>query len=116
MIREKKVRVEKMFDLFKKLRRKKIKSKNFIRIDKNNIENFLKEVAKSVDANFSGQESIKLQKYFEQEFNAWLKQTIFAGRALDPNAVKLGVVLGLKEALRKINEAEEQERTVSYIN
>lgn len=107
-----------MFDRFKKLRKrksKKLKTKDFPEINKGNLENFLKEITKSVDANFSGKESVQLQKFFQNELNAWVEQTILAGKPLDTEAVKVGVILGLKEALRKINEVEEETR-VTYIS
>lgn len=105
-----------MFSFLRKLRRKsKAKEKTFKELDEENIEKFLEEVTKSVDENFSGQESNQLEESFRHELNIWLRNTIFAGKKLDPDAVKFGVVLGITETLRKVNEAEEQERVTSYI-
>lgn len=104
-------------NLFSKLRRKKKgkeKKKPMI-VTKENLKIFLEGVTKSVNANFNGQESNALEKDLEREFNHWLKNTIFAGKPLDPDSVKIGVVLGILQTLRKINENEDKTK-VSYIH
>jgi len=102
-----------MWDRFRKDKKKKPKKLEMV--NKGNLKAFLNEVSKSINANFSGQESVALQKDLENEFNVWLKNTIFAGKSLDPEAIKIGVVLGVLQTLRKINEAEEKTK-VTYIN
>lgn len=91
-------------------RRKKIR-----KIDKNNVQEFLKKVSMAVDQTFSGQESSSLEELYRKELKAWIEKTIEKGDILDADAVKLGVCLGLFETLRKVNEAEEKEN-VSYVS
>jgi hypothetical protein len=101
--------------IFKRKKKKKLDFSEIKKLNKENLEAFLKEVSKSVDISFSGQESNYLEKQFAKEVDSWLKVTIFASKELDIDAVKLGICLGLKEGLRKVNEAEEMRR-VTYIS
>jgi len=89
--------------------------KEFKEINKGNIKAFLQQISKEIDQSFSGQESTALEELLEKELQHWLNKTVFSGSSLDPNAVKLGICLGLKETLRKINEAEELEKAPKYI-
>lgn len=95
--------------------KRKKNAKKIKQLNKRNIEIFLNEITKSVNATFSGQESLYLENVLRIEVQTWLKNTILSGKELDPIAVRFGVCLGLQEALRKINEAEKEERA-SYIS
>lgn len=77
-------------------------------VDKENLDAFLKEIMNSVDKIFSGQESATLEKMMAHEFENWVKHTINQDQPLDMETLKIGVCLGLRESLRKINEAEEK--------
>lgn len=99
---------------FKRKKNEK-KEKKFDTVNEKNYKDFLTEISKAIDNSFNGQESITLQQVFEKEVSTWLNNTIFAGKKLDPNAIKFGICLGLKESLRKINESE-QKAKVTYIN
>lgn len=90
------------------------KAKEYKAVNKDNYQSFLKEVGEAVDLTFAGQDSVLLEQAVKQELDYWLKNTIFAGKELDPPSLKLGICLGIREALRKVNEAEEIPR-VSYI-
>lgn len=95
---------------------RKKKKRKIQTITKKNLMSFLKEVATSVDQTFSGQESEILQKILEKELDHWLKNTIFKNQPLNSEDVKVGICLGLMEALRKINESEEKETNPFYIS
>jgi len=85
------------------------------KVDKNNIDAFLKDVSISIDKTFSGNESSTLQKHFQEELTNWIKSTIEQGQELDPATIKLGICLGIKEVLRLINEAEKDKDRPVYV-
>jgi len=92
--------------------KKKRKSK---KINKRNLDSFLREVTKSVDTTFDGQESNQLERLMRKEIQTWLKSTVLSGKDLNSDAILLGVCLGVCETLRKINE-EEEPKKVTYIS
>lgn len=109
------MKIRKLEIPFRRKKEKKLKTKKYKTLNKKNFHSFFKEITKSVDLVFSGQESKLLEKAMEKELDLWLKATIFADKELDVEAIKIGICLGIKESLRKINEAEEF-RKVSYIS
>jgi len=90
------------------------KKKNKPLVNKKNLKNFLQHVTKSIDQNFSGQESKQLELILKGQLDSWFQNTIQQGNPLDAISVKVGVCLGILETLRKVNESQNKEK-IGYI-